>query len=160
MTPPWGWRQREEPRRTLFLGRDYGLAPPIAVLYVGTFLLGYPLFLAAPVLWGALTLLALAVAAARGVRLEVSPRGFRLWRTWCWVPYHRAKVPLCAGVATAGEPGGPPDHVVIRKEHHAQELTLGSRRTCEPLCAAVRAAQGRWRTRRSLDSGPASRRSG
>lgn len=143
--PPWGWTKREEAERTLFVGFDFAFEWPFAVLFAGYVFVGYPSFGRSLGFWFAGMTGAALLALMRGFRLEVSPRGFTMWRTWCWVPYRRVRLPLSASVETAGGFGDPPDRMVIERKLHSEDITLGSRSTCEGLREDVRAAQERWR---------------
>lgn len=143
--PPWGWREREEPGRTLFVGFDLGITWPLAVLFAGGLLLGHRSFGVSVVSWLVATAGAALLALLRGFRLEVGPRGFTLWRTWCWIPYRRVRLPLEARVVAVGGFGEPPDRMVIEGRLFAEDVVLGSSSTCEALSEAVRAAQERWR---------------
>jgi hypothetical protein len=142
--PPFGWKKRDEPERTLFVGYDFGVAWPFAALYVGGMALGYPTLCRSVAFWCVATALAALLALLRGFRLEVSRAGFTLWRTWCWIPYWRKKLPLIAEVTTAGGFGDPPDRMVIERALHSEDITLGSTSTCEALCDAVQVAKHRW----------------
>jgi hypothetical protein len=143
--PPWGWTQRDLPGRTLFVGFDYAWMWPLAALVLGTSVLWFSSFLRTLAIWGALTSVAALLALARGFRLEVSPRGFTVWRTWCWIPYRRVTLPLAARVTTAGGYGDPADRMIIERQLFSEDISLGSSATCEALCKAVRSAQERWR---------------
>lgn len=144
-TPPYGWTQRELEGRTLFIGFDFAPWWPLLVLWLGGSALGYPTFRESLVRWIALTVVCALLALARGFRLEVSARGFTLWRTWCWIPYWRLSAPLDAPVYTSGGFGDPDEEMVIETSLPGRRnITLGSQATCEDLCRAVRSAQDRW----------------
>lgn len=144
MLPPYGWTQREEPTRTLFVGFDVGIALPFVALYVGGAFLGFPTLLESVVVWGALVAGSVPLALLRGFRLEVSAHGFTMWKTWCGVPYWRVRLPLTSRVETSGGFGEPDDRVIIERELHAEDVSLGSASTCAALCEAIQRAQHRW----------------
>ena len=146
LLPPYGWIHRSEPSRSLLVGFDFSPAWPIFVLAAfGLFGLGWPTLMSSLAVWASTAAAAAGLSLLRGFRLEVSPRGFILWRTWAGLPYWRVRLPLSARVEVAGGLGDPPDRVVIESRLYAEDIVVGCSSTCDDLCVALRSAQKRWR---------------
>ncbi|MEP7119748.1 MAG: hypothetical protein ABJE95_02515 [Byssovorax sp.] len=132
----------------------FDFSPIVPILALGAFgmcWLGVPTFVSSLAAWAAATSVAAGSSLFRGFRLDVSPRGFVLWRTWAGLPYRRVRLPLTAHVEVAGGYGDPSDRVVVEIKMHAEEIVLGSTSTGDDLCRVIRLEQDHWRQSMSHD---------
>lgn len=138
MRPPYGWKQREEPEHTLFVGFEPAILRPFPYLIGAAF--G---FSAKGLGLGVIVLTALA-ALVHGFRIKVSAAGISMWWTLLGIPYWCHRLPIDTSISTSGSEDEPDDEVVIVSGN--QVLTLGSTKTCHALCEAIQKAQQRWQS--------------